>query len=67
MVENPGMWVEERSLFEVGTVVGLLRIRLMVRPGPERCGYAPGRRGLGKRLDYRKVANDSTRGENVLN
>jgi len=37
MVENPGMWVRARSLFQVGTVVGLLRMWLMVRPEVAQC------------------------------
>ena len=62
MVEYPGMWVEARSLFPVGTVVGLMRTYLMVWPEPAECGVSTGAARLGKPLDYRKVANDSTRG-----
>ncbi|MNN58947.1 hypothetical protein D3C81_1740250 [compost metagenome] len=60
MVDYPGMWVEARSLFQVGTGVGVQRTFLVVRPELAVCGVSTGRRGLGKRLDYRKVANDST-------
>ncbi|EJM74147.1 hypothetical protein PMI31_02755 [Pseudomonas sp. GM55] len=40
MVENPGMWVETRSLFKVGTVVGWLRALLMDGPEAAKCGVS---------------------------
>ncbi|RON16174.1 hypothetical protein BK662_11350 [Pseudomonas frederiksbergensis] len=62
MVEYPGMWVEIRSLFKVGTVVAVVRILSMIWPEPAACGVSTWfGGGLGKRLDYRKVANDRTR------
>ncbi|CAI8933276.1 SWIB domain-containing protein [Pseudomonas sp. IT-P258] len=42
MVENPGMWVEARSLFKVGTVGGLLRALLMDGPEAAKCGVSTG-------------------------
>jgi len=47
MVENPGMWVGARSLFQVGTVVGLLRILLVVGPEAAKCGVSTGPARLG--------------------
>jgi hypothetical protein len=47
MVENPGMWVGARSLFQVGAIVGLLRMWLMVRPEAARCGVSTGPARLG--------------------
>ncbi|PKH79889.1 hypothetical protein CXF97_16245 [Pseudomonas sp. Choline-02u-1] len=56
MVEHPGMWGRARALFRVGTVVGLQRNSR----DPEVPGKHRDRRRLGKRLDYRKGANDQT-------
>jgi hypothetical protein len=47
MVENPGMWVEARSLFKVGTVVGWLRALLVDRPAAAKCGVSTGPARLG--------------------
>lgn len=47
MVEYPGMWVEARSLFQVGTVVGLMRMDLMIGPEPAECGVSTGAARLG--------------------
>jgi hypothetical protein len=47
MVENPGMWAEARSLFKVGTVVGLLRTLLVDRPDAAKCGVSTGPARLG--------------------
>jgi hypothetical protein len=47
MVENPGMWAKARSLFKVGTVVGLLRASLMDRPEAAKCGVSTGPARLG--------------------
>ncbi|VVN33617.1 hypothetical protein PS647_06242 [Pseudomonas fluorescens] len=47
MVENPGMWAEARSLFKVGTVVGLLRTLLVDRPDAATCGVSTGPARLG--------------------
>jgi hypothetical protein len=58
MVEHPGMWDEARALFRVGTVVGV--VRKMAETALVR-GKHRARRRLGKRLDYRKGANDQTR------
>ena len=57
MVEHPGMWAGILSLFRVGTVAGLMRILPMNRLG---AGKHEVRAGLGKRIEYRKGANDST-------
>ncbi len=57
MVEHPGMWAGILSLFRVGTVAGLMRILPMNRLG---AGKHEVRAGLGKRLEYRKEANEST-------
>ncbi len=66
MVEHPGMWDEARSLFEVGTVVGVMRILPMIWPEPAACrGKHMVRRGWGKRFDYRKVANDSNKSRQI--
>jgi hypothetical protein len=40
MVEHPGMWVEIRSLFKVGTVVAVVRILSMIWPEPAACGIS---------------------------
>ena len=62
MVEYPGMWAEIRSLFKVGTVVAVVRILSMIWPEPAARGVSTWfGGGLGKRLDYRKAANDLTR------
>jgi len=58
MVERPGMWAGTLSLFRVGTVAGLMRISPMVGPEPAECRVDA---GSGKRLEYRKGANESTR------
>ena len=58
MVEHPGMWDETRALFRVGTVVGV--VRKMAETALVR-GKHRARQRLGKRLDYRKEANDQTR------
>ncbi|KIK89838.1 hypothetical protein OC71_01245 [Pseudomonas sp. W15Feb9B] len=58
MVEHPGMWDETRALFRVGTVVGV--VRKMAETASVR-GKHRARQRLGKRLDYRKGANDQTR------
>ncbi|PPA03750.1 hypothetical protein C4E44_12640 [Pseudomonas sp. MWU12-2312b] len=43
----PGMWVEARSPFQVGTVVGLLRILRVVGPKPVVCRVSTGAARLG--------------------
>ncbi|RBL71684.1 hypothetical protein C3E98_008750 [Pseudomonas sp. MWU13-2625] len=58
MVEHPGMWDQARALFRVGTVVGVVR-KITVTVGVR--GKHRARRRLGKRLDYRKGANNQTR------
>ncbi len=58
MVEHPGMWAGILSLFRVGTAAGLMLILPMNRLGAGKHGV---RAGLGKRLEYRKGANESTR------
>jgi len=55
MVEHPGMWDETRALFRVGTVVGVVR-KITETVGVR--GKHRARRRLGKRLDYRKGANE---------
>ncbi|POA36095.1 hypothetical protein C1891_16625 [Pseudomonas sp. GW456-12-1-14-TSB6] len=40
MVEHPGMWDEARSLLQVGTVVGVMRILPMNRPELVGCGVS---------------------------
>jgi hypothetical protein len=42
MVENPGMWAEARSLFKVGTVVGLLRTLRVDGPEAAECWVSTG-------------------------
>ncbi len=61
MVEHPGMWAGILSLFRVGTVAGLMRILPMVGRNRLGAGKHGVRAGLGKRLEYRKGANESTR------
>lgn len=65
MVEHPGMWAEARSLFKVGTVVGVVRILPMLWPEPVKCGVSTGSGGAWvSGFDYRKEANDQTSGLN---
>lgn len=68
MVEYPGMWVEARSLFKVGTVVGVMRIRLMVWPEPVERGVSTWSGGawvsdpiIGRRLSIEQVGEISFR------
>ncbi|QBZ88155.1 hypothetical protein EPZ47_05385 [Pseudomonas viciae] len=64
MVEHPGMWVRPLSLFQVGTVAGLMRILPMVWPEPAECGVSTGfGRGwvsglsIGRGLTIRQVSH----------
>ncbi|PAU58688.1 hypothetical protein BZL43_11725 [Pseudomonas sp. PICF141] len=68
MVEYPGMWVQIRSLFKVGTVVAVVRLLPMIGPEPAARGVSTwfggglGRRIIGRRLtieqgmDIEKIA-----------
>ncbi|PQP05867.1 hypothetical protein C5612_04325 [Pseudomonas frederiksbergensis] len=40
MVEYPGMWVETRSLFKVGTVAAVMRMLSLIWPEPAPCGVS---------------------------
>jgi hypothetical protein len=40
MVEYPGMWVEDRSLFKVGTVAAVVRMLSKIWPEPAACGVS---------------------------
>ncbi|RIJ08424.1 hypothetical protein DXT77_21270 [Pseudomonas sp. 91RF] len=42
MVDYPGMWDRARALFQVGTVVGVMRKAAMNRPEPVGCGVSTG-------------------------